>query len=278
MESLSGQVGACSLCDMGTNPFSRWLVARRIRQHRIGDALWHRIVADSDLFDGLDAATLERVRDLAARFIAEKRFFGARGFVVDDAVRAAIAAQACRLVANLGFKALGACRTVIVYEGGFVAEREVEDEDGIVHAGPEELAGEAAHGGAVVLAWDDACPRRNAPDYFPTNVVVHEFAHKLDELSGHHNGLPPLTGGMSDTRWAETFSTAYADLCDMVERDLETPIDDYAASDPAEFFAVTVETFFTGPDILAEAYPPVYALLTELFREDPLEARSGRRG
>ena len=259
---------------MVINPIARWLVARRIRHHRIGDALWRRIVDDSDLFDGLDGAALERVRNLAARFIAEKKFFGARGFVVDDAVRAAIAAQACRLVANLGFDHLDACRTVIVYEGGFVAEREVEDEHGIVHAGHEELVGEAAHGGAVVLAWDDACPRRNEPQYFPTNVVIHEFAHKLDELSGHHNGLPPLPRGMSDARWSETFSTAFAHLCDLVERDLETPIDDYAASDPAEFFAVTVETFFTGPDILAEAYPPVYALLADLFREDPLEARS----
>ena len=258
---------------MGANPITRWLVARRIRRHRIDDALWRRIVADSDLFDRLDGATLERVRSLAARFIAEKKFFGARGFFVDDAVRAAIAAQACRLVANLGFDYLDACRTVIVYEGGFVAEREVEDEDGIVHTGHEELVGEAAHGGAVVLAWDDARPRRNEPDYFPTNVVIHEFAHKLDELSGHHNGMPPLPNGMSDGRWAETFSAAYADLCDRVERDLEPPIDDYAASDPAEFFAVTVETFFTVPDILAEAFPPVYALLTELFREDPLKGR-----
>ena len=88
---------------MRVNPITRWLVARRIRHHRIDDALWRRIVADSDLFDRLDSATLERVRNLAARFIAEKKFFGARGFFVDDAVRAAIAAQACRLVANLGF-------------------------------------------------------------------------------------------------------------------------------------------------------------------------------
>lgn len=255
------------------NPIARWLVARRIRQHRIDDALWCRIVADSDLFDGLDGATLERVRNLAARFIAEKKFFGAHGFSVDDAVRAAIAAQACRLAVNLGFDCLGACRTVIVYEGGFVAEREVEDEDGIVHRGREELVGEAAHGGAVVLAWDDARPRRNEPEYFPTNVVIHEFAHKLDELSGYHNGLPPLPRGLSDGRWAETFSAAYTSLCDMVERDLEPPIDDYAASDPAEFFAVTVETFFTGPDILAEAFPSVYASLAELFGEDPIRTR-----
>ena len=85
-------------------------------------------------------------------------------------MRAEIAAHACRLVANLGFDYLGACRTVIVYEGGFVAEREVEDEDGIVHTGHEELVGEAAHGGAVVLAWDDARPRRNEPNLHGTGV------------------------------------------------------------------------------------------------------------
>ncbi len=290
---------------MRANPVTRWLIARRIRHHRIDDALWRRIVADSDLFDGLDAAARARVRTLAARFIAEKRFFGARGFCIDDTVRAAIAAQACRLVVNLGFDYLDACRTVIVYEEGFVAQREVEDEDGIVHTGLEELAGEAAQGGAVVLAWDDAVPRRNEPDlhgtsvswerqrpgpvvrwttsgavgrYFPTNVVIHEFAHKLDELSGHLNGLPPLPDGMSDGRWPKTFSAAYAELCDMVERDLEPPIDDYAASDPAEFFAVAVETFFTGPDILADGFPQVYALLTELFREDPLDADRSATG
>ena len=263
---------------MRANPVTRWLIARRIRHHRIGDALWRRIVDDSDLFDGLDAAARARVRTMAARFIAEKKFFGARGFCIDDTVRAAIAAQACRLVVNLGFDSLDACRTVIVYEEGFVAQREVEDEDGIVHTGHEELAGEAAQGGAVVLAWDDAIPRRNEPAYFPTNVVIHEFAHKLDELSGHLNGLPPLPDGMSDGRWPKTFSAAYAELCDMVERDLEPPIDDYAASDPAEFFAVAVETFFTGPDILADGFPQVYALLTELFREDPLDTRRPATG
>ena len=258
---------------MGTNPLSRWLVARRTRHHRIDDALWRRIVSDSDLFDGLDREALERVRNLAARFIGEKKFFGAHGFLVDETVRAAIVAQACRLVVNLGFDYLGACRTVIVYPGRFVARREVADEDGIVHTGHEELAGEAAHGGAVVLAWDDACPHRNEPEYFPANVVIHEFAHKLDELSGHHNGLPPLPDSMSDGRWPETFASAYASLCEIVDRDLEPPMDDYAASDPAEFFAVAVETFFTGPEILADAFPPIYGLLTELFGEDPLEAR-----
>ena len=103
--------------------------------------------------------------------------------------------------------------------------------------------------------------------------MIHEFAHKLDELSGHHNGLPPLPESMSDGRWPETFSTAYASLCDSVERGLEPPIDDYGASDPAEFFAVTVETFFTGPDILFDGFPKVYALLTELFQENPLGTR-----
>ena len=55
----------------------------------------------------------------------------------------------------------------------------------------------------------------------------------------------------------------------------EPPIDDYAAADPAEFFAVTVETFFLAPDLLRWAYPAVYACLSEFFDENPARLEEG---
>ena len=245
----------------------KWLAARRLKRHAIDDALWEQVVGELPIYDLLSVGEIERVRALTTRFIAEKRFFGAHEFVVDEYVRVVVAAQACRLVLHIGFEYLNACRTIIVYPGGFVAEREVEDENGIVHSGYEELDGEAMYGGAVVFAWDEARPRR---DDTATNVVIHEIAHKLDELTGDHNGLPPLRPGMSSERWAVVFSQAYDRLDALVERGEETPIDDYAAENPAEFFSVAVETFFTRPDLLADAVPDVYELLGELFGEDPL--------
>ena len=255
------------------NPLSAWLLKQRLRRHPIDDALWAQVVAELPLCDGLSAADLQRLREMTRRFIADKRFFGAQGFNVDDYARLAVGAQACRLALNLGYGALAACRTLVLYPAGFVAEREVWDEDGIVHRGYEELDGEAMHGGAVVLAWDEARPWRDDPeqDSWCGNVVLHEFAHKLDELTGDHNGLPPLRQGMSAARWQTTLSVAFDALCEALDRGAATPLDDYAAQSPAEFFAVLVEAFFTAPWIVAEPWPAVHAQLAQLFGEDPLK-------
>ena len=252
-----------------------WIGARRRRSETIAEVLWRRVVADLPLCDGLTVDEVARLRDLAGRFLAEKRFFGAHGFDVTDYMRVAVAAQACRLALRLGYEYLRACRTIILYPEGFVAERESLDEDGILHTGYEELDGEAMYGGAVVLAWEEARPWRGEDGTFVGNVVLHEFAHKMDELTGDHNGLPPLRRGMSVRNWSAAFSSAYEDLCAAVDAGEEPPIDDYAAADPAEFFSVTVETFFLAPDVLKWAYPAVYACLSEFFDEDPVRLEEG---
>ena len=224
------------------------------------------------LYDRLTPLEVAHLRELTERFVAEKRFFGAHGLEVTDYMRVAVAAQACRLAQNVGYESLRACRTIILYPEGFVAERESLDEDGILHTGYEELDGEAMYGGAVVLAWEEARPRRDeaCDQYaFVGNVVLHEFAHKMDELTGDHNGLPPLRPGMSVTRWSSAFSSAYEDLCATLDADEAPPIDEYAAESPAEFFSVAVETFFLAPGQLDWAYPEVYGCLQELFGEDP---------
>lgn len=253
-----------------------WIRARGRRTATVSDALWRRVVAGLPLYDGLTADEVGRLRSLAGRFLAEKRFFGAHGFEVTDYMRVAVAAQACRLALRLGYEYLRACRTIILYPEGFVAERESLDEDGILHTGYEELDGEAMYGGAVVLAWEEACPWRGDDDAFVGNVVLHEFAHKIDELTGDHNGLPPLRRGMSVRTWSAAFSSAYQDLCAAVDAGEEAPIDEYAAADPAEFFSVTVETFFLAPGLLERAYPEVYGCLAEFFDEDPAGAGEGR--
>ena len=230
------------------------------------------------LYDALTVAEVGHLRELTERFVAEKRFFGAHGLEVTDYMRVAVAAQACRLALHVGYECLRACRTIILYPEGFVAERESLDEDGILHSGYEELDGEAMYGGAVVLAWEEARPWRDdgtspedasPQDAFPGNVVLHEFAHKMDELTGDHNGLPPLRPGMSVAKWSSAFSAAYEDLCAAVDAEEEPPIDDYAAESPAEFFSVAVETFFLAPRLLDWAYPEVYGRLAEFFGEDP---------
>ncbi len=104
-------------------------------------------------------------------------------------------------------------------------------------------------------------------------LVIHEFAHKLDMRNGAANGMPPLHAAMQRRQWTEVFSQAYADFQQQARSGTETVIDAYAASDPAEFFAVVSEVFFECPDALQQLYPRVYRLLTEFYRQDPLHGQ-----
>lgn len=250
-----------------------WRRRRLLESHAIDDALWQRNLAASPLFDRLTGAERDRLRTLTTLFLARKRFFGAHGFAVTEDMRVSVASRACLLVLGLddGLDYYQGWRTIILYPGGFVAEREVEDEFGVVHSGYEELDGESMPGGAVVLNWEEAKPYRPAPGQppDPVDVVVHEFAHKLDERNGDANGLPPLPAEMPVPEWAAVFSAAYEKFVASAEADAELPFDDYAATHPAEFFAVATEAFLLAPRRLRADLPQVYRQLARFYGQDP---------
>jgi Mlc titration factor MtfA (ptsG expression regulator) len=198
-----------------------------------------------------------------------------------------IAAQACILVLELGIEWYDGWTEVIVYPSQFAPEREIVDEDGIVHLTQDPMAGEAWLGGPVVLSYEDvAMTGDEEARVAGYNVVIHEFAHKLDMRHGEPNGFPPLHAGMSRVAWRKAFTGAYEDFCQLVdeadalaERDdgeaLDTlPIDPYGAESPGEFFAVVSEAFFETPELLEPTYPAVYEQLRLFYRQDPL-ARLG---
>ncbi len=258
------------------NPLRRWRRWRRerlLRRHAIDDGLWQDTLAASPLFDRLPEMDRQRLRTLTTLFFARKRFFGAHGLVVTDAMRVSVASRACLLILalNQDLDYYQGWRTIILYPGGFVAEREVVDEFGVVHSGPEALDGESMPGGAVVLNWEEAEPRRPGPGQpdEPVDVVIHEFAHKLDERNGEANGMPPLPADVAAAEWAEVFSSAYQRFCGWVDAGEPLPFDDYAATHPAEFFAVATETFLLAPRRLRNALPEVYRMLTRFYRQDP---------
>ena len=137
------------------------------------------------------------------------------------------------------------------------------DEHGVTHEWEDDLAGEAFPGGPVVLSWD-------ALAHDPAmNVVIHEFAHKLDMANGAADGMPPLHAGMDRHAWREAFRLAYEGFCDAVDRSRETWLDPYAAEAPGEFFAVVSEAFFEAPNETRRRYPEVYEQLRQFYRQDP---------
>ena len=235
------------------------------------DALWHAVETPlAGLLAHLDAAERAALREMALHFLDHKVFSGAAGFEPDNRVRLSIALQACLPVLKLGLDSYADWRGIIVYPGDFVIPRREVDEAGLLHEYHEDALGEAWPGGPVVLAWFD-----DPADYDGAQVVIHEFAHKLDMLNGEADGLPPLHAGMSEAAWCDAFEPAYADFCARVDAGEDTLLDPWAAEHPAEFFAIASECFFTAPGGLCAQYPEVYAQLCAFYRQDPAKAAHG---
>jgi MtfA peptidase len=236
---------------------------RVLARHRIDEALWRAVLASLPFLRGLSADETRRLRELALLFLAEKQFSGAHGFRLDDAMRLAIAVQAGLLILELGIERYDGWSEVIVYPGDFRVPISETDDDGVVHQFDDERAGESWPGGPVVLSWDAAV---HAPDM---NVVIHEFAHKLDMANGEADGMPALHAGMDRRAWREAFRAAYDGFCDALDRGRETWLDPYAAEAPGEFFAVVSEAFFEAPNETRRRYAEVYEQLRQFYRQDP---------
>ncbi|HYD97710.1 MAG TPA: M90 family metallopeptidase [Noviherbaspirillum sp.] len=261
---------------------------------QIPEPLWQDCLERLPFLDRLDAGERQRLKLLCEDLLARKTFTGAAGFELTDEVAVLIAAQAALPVLNLTLDLYDDMAGIIVYPSAFVIPQSEMDEAGVVHEWHEPASGEAVHaGGAVVLSWEDA-QESNAPGY---NVVIHEFAHKLDMARGAANGCPPFLAAFHreivPAGWRQAFSAAYQDFVrrvDALEARLpedydddrpddaalydelfgELPLDPYAARHPAEFFAVASEAFFVLPQPLAEDYPEIYRLLALYYRQDPL--------
>ncbi|WP_208621967.1 zinc-dependent peptidase [Bordetella genomosp. 12] len=252
---------------------------------RIPEPLWQDVLAAYPFFGALDQAELAELRQRAAWLLASKQINGAAGLMLTDFMRLAICVQAALPILKLDPRLYEGWEEIIVYPSGFAIPQSVQDDDGVVHEYLEEAAGQAWDGGPVVLSWDDAAQSQGA-----FNVVIHEFAHKLDLQAGDADGMPDL-GAHPDLRprlWRDVLQDSLTRFCaalDEVEAAIppdvdpespeadqwygQLPLDPYAASDEAEFFAVSSEHFFADPWPLAEALPQWYDLLSRYYRQDP---------
>lgn len=238
----------------------------RLRRHAIPSALWGEALRYSAYASTLPRDETEKLRELATLFLLEKRFDGAADFVPDETARVVIALKACIPILKLGLDYYRGWSGIVVYPADFRVQEEYMDEAGVVHRAARDLCGESLTQGPLVLSWGTIVEEREAYD---RDLVIHECAHKLDMLNGPADGFPPLPAPLS-ARWTAAFTEAYAHLGRELDAGRETRLDPYAGTDPAEFFAVATETFFTAPSLLHEDYPAVYDALRDLYRQDPL--------
>ena len=246
----------------------RWRERRILASSAIPEPLWREALEALPFLAIYTESELTRLRERVVLFLSDKSIVPSEGFEVTPLMRAMIAIQACVLVLNLDRRFYDGWHNVIVYPDEFVTNLEYEDEAGVVHRRAEPLAGEAMPGGPVVLSWPDV---EASADWSATgmNLVIHEFAHKIDMRNGEANGFPPLPPEMPRRGWQRTMAEAYAHFRARVEKGEDTAIDPYAAESPAEFFAVLSEVFFAEPTLLRMEYPKVYQLFTQFYRQDP---------
>lgn len=248
----------------------KWLERIRtyyiLKKHGLADHLWLKTTDKLPLLASLSAVEMAELRVLSTLLIHRKTFTGVQGVDITEEIKIIIAAQACLEILKLGIDSFDGWEEIIVYPSAFKVEREVQNDLGLVSNEQNVLSGEAWGQGPVILSWDDV-ERDSFTLRAGHNVVIHEFAHKLDMLNGRANGMPPLHPDMLIEEWTESLSTAYQHLIKRLEHH-HAEINAYAATNPAEFFAVMCEYFFTAPEILKEYYPKVFKELRAYFRRE----------
>jgi Mlc titration factor MtfA (ptsG expression regulator) len=256
--------------------------------------LWHACTERLPFIRNLSSTDLQCLKLLSEELLHTKTITGAGGLEITDEIAVTIVAQAALLVLNLSLDLYKDMPGIVVYPSAFVVSHTQRDAAGVVHEWREALAGQAmSAGGGVVLSWEDVVG--GADFWAKRNVVIHEFAHKIDMERGNANGCPPFLAGYHDGMqvqvWQQAFSAAYRDFSHRVHHferpspgasdgqadfvhhlhgQRALPLDPYAAKNPAEFFAVASEVFFVAPAQLIVDYPDIYHLLARYYRQETI--------
>lgn len=201
--------------------------------------------------------------------LAEKHFECAGGLVLTESMRLSIAGQAALLQLRSDADYFPGLDTVLIYPESFFVDQCEADENGFVHEGADERAGESWQRGAVVLSWQDVEQESVRRDGY--NVVLHEFAHQLDDQSGEADGTPLLGTPELVARWPAAFQAAFGRHRRNLRRRREVLFDADAAESPSEFFATAVELFFELPRDLKREFTDIYLLLAEYLELDPAD-------
>ncbi len=232
-------------------------------------AEWEAILEERvPLYRGLPANLKVQLRQHIRVFLGEKSFVGCDGITITDEMRVIIAAQACLLILNRRDEYFPNLREILVYPAAFIVDRVRAEPSGVLQEQRQVLSGESWSRGQVILSWEDVLAGTAVPDD-GRNVVIHEFAHQLDQEKGYANGAPLLPSRERYRRWSAVLSREFARLRDEAAWQLPTLFSHYGATDPAEFFAVVSEVFFEQPQRMALEHPELYEQLRDLYRVDP---------
>ncbi len=220
------------------------------------------------VWSDLDPGDRDRLEALTRRFLETKEYEAAGDLDLDETVKVTIAAHACLLALHLGLEVYRDVHSVIVYPATVIKRGARSDPSlpGAHRACPTPLAGEAMLHGPVVLTWDAVVAATRHPEG-GRNVVYHEFAHKIDMMSGAADGTPPMGSRGEELHWDAVLNETLAGI-------RAHPVPDpvlgtYAEVSRAELFAVATEVFFTTPEALGVHHPALYQALAAFYGPSP---------
>ena len=249
---------------------------KKQRRKRLGNQpfppAWLEIIERNvPIYRRLSKADQKELQGHVLVFLAEKNFEGCGGLELTDEIKVTVAAQACILLLHRETDYYPGLYSILVYPGAYIAKTHVELAPGHYAETEQVRLGESWKRGALILSWDDVLA--SAGDVHDGhNVVLHEFAHQLDTEDGPANGAPPLPRRSMYVAWARILAKDYAELQKDAREGRPTVLDEYGATNPAEFFAVATESFFEKPVELRRQHPELYEELKLYFQQDPAQA------
>ncbi|MFP8966537.1 zinc-dependent peptidase [Pokkaliibacter sp. CJK22405] len=248
--------------------WTQWQTSRFLHNHPLDNDEWHSALATLPWLSSLDAVQRAHLRMNVLRFMEQKQFSAAGDFSLDRQKVLLIALLASLLWPHEEGDIFPGWVEVIVYPGDFSATHTQAGDAGVMDEKVAAMAGESWLRGPVILSWDTLW-QQSQQSSSPHQLVFHEFAHKLDGMNGAANGMPPLPRSLRQQEWTQVMTGAYERLNHVLDQGQKPWIDPYAATAPAEFFAVLCEVFFRQPQQLAKAEPGVFSLLCRWFANSP---------
>lgn len=201
-------------------------------------------------------------------FVSEKHFEGCGGLVLTDAIKVTVAAQACLLTLRNDADYFPNLKSILIYPDTYIPKTPSISPDwwDTRKRGPR--LGESWRNGVVVLSWNSVLGgAANIED--GRNVVLHEFAHQLDQEDGGAVGIPILPSPSAFRTWARVLQSHFDEHRRNVAKGRARVLDEYGATNPAEFFAVATECFFEKAKQLRARHPELYSVLKEYYGQDP---------
>lgn len=249
--------------------FYRSWLRRRIASRTFPDEWLDLLQANMALYRYLPPRYQERLQQLTQIFLHEKRFYGCAGLTLTEPMKVLISAHACLLILERGLAHYDALRSILVYPGAYQAPMQ-SMENGVHTTTDVARLGESWHQGKVILSWQNVLSDSQQLHH-GANVSLHEFSHQLDQVNGAADGFPELAAGQSAKDWTRVFEKEFSDLREQVRKHHHVSINAYGAENPAEFFAVVTEAFFTDPANLQRQHPELFEQLSSYFKLNPLQ-------